>query len=274
MLGRVLMRLKQLGPAVLGLVLLLVATTTTQASGTGNNIMDGINLSVLRTEKPTPYAYYGNQPHPYTEYTMSEAYAKAFILAHTANGAQIVANMKHRVFASIPSDSPGLTYTIQDTTNPSWGGYVEDTSYTSNNAWGSQSDFYVQSICNGCADVAAWVGVGGWINNGYASFIQTGDGFTLNQGWYECAPNAPQYKFTSKAGDLIFSFVDWDPNTSEWYITVSDQSSGAYWSGEVNCSADKESAEQIVEVQHGPMLSNLSAVPFSSAWWYDQYNSS
>ena len=198
------------------------------------------------------------------EYSISDEYAKAE--AARSGGQSVVDHMVTRATKAL-GVSKFRYYTT--TTSGDWAGYAADVSGQSIIVEGVNGYFYNESTCGAfCADVASWVGVGGY--NG-SNLIQVGVDQTTNQAWYELLPANAVNEFSVSNGDKMYGDVHFDFGTGHWYVLIDDQTSGTYYTSEFSYSPDQTTAEWITELTPGGSgdVPSFSPVNFSTDTWKD-----
>ncbi|MFJ9605829.1 G1 family glutamic endopeptidase [Kitasatospora sp. NPDC101176] len=164
----------------------------------------------------------------------------------------------------------GLSFRpLQYNTNGyNWGGYAATGSgFTSVSATWTEP----HATCNSTDDLyAPWVGIDGY---GSSTVEQTGvatdcsSGSPVNQAWYEMYPASPVYlslgSYPVSAGDVITASVTY-AGSSKYTLKLTDSSRGWTYSTTKSLSAQRTSAEVIIESPTGsyPEFGTLS---FTSA---------
>lgn len=149
-----------------------------------------------------------------------------------------------------------------------WGGYAATGSgFSSVSAtWTEPS-----ATCNSSNDLyAPWVGIDGY---GSSTVEQTGvatdcsSGSPKDQAWYEMYPKSPVYLSSSSypvsAGDSIHASVTYT-GSRHYQLTISDSSRGWTYTTTQSISAQRTSAEVIIESPTGA-YPNFGTLNFSSA---------
>lgn len=206
----------------------------------------------------------GEPPIPVVEFPITEEYAKAFVLKY--EGAAVVGRMINRYVPPIGKRPSNVYWGVyQNLDSQNWGGYISDTSGAFvHRVNGTTGYFNVVQVSG--PQVGAWTGVGGF--NGQ-NLAQNGVDQRAMQTWYELYPNPAVYLFGVNNGDLIFSKVQWDPNTNLWFLQVADLTTGTWWSSEFSFNPELTTGEWITEVVGGAVPS-MAGTLFSPVRWYDE----
>lgn len=203
------------------------------------------------------------QPHD-----VSDAYAKAYILAHTGRQ-DVVDAMRARVPVQ-PITNNGVFF-VTDTYSSEWGGYVSQMSSTyGHQVYGGFVDLWVEQTCSFLCGfqplVGSWVGIGG-IGNG--QLLQAGANQRDMHAFWEGLPNSEQPLYGVNNGDHMWVYMSWDTSTSMWYLSVQDLTTSTYSTFEVSYTANRSTFEWITEVRYGGVPS-MNPVPFATARWTDE----
>ncbi|MFJ9844799.1 G1 family glutamic endopeptidase [Kitasatospora sp. NPDC101155] len=164
----------------------------------------------------------------------------------------------------------GLSFRpLQYNTNGyNWGGYAATGSgFSSVSASWTEPD----ATCNSTNDLyAPWVGIDGY---GSSTVEQTGvatdcsSGSPVNQAWYEMYPASPVYlsltSYPVSAGDHITASVTY-AGSSRYTLKLTDSSQGWTYSTTKSLSAQRTSAEVIIESPTGS-YPNFGTLNFTSA---------
>ena len=136
----------------------------------------------------------------------------------------------------------------------------------------------VQIGSGGQTYAAEWVGLDGFNSStveqtGVDSFCNSTTGAATNQAWYEMFPLDPVVFTGVNPGDTIFVAVYYDKSTSQYQLTMRDETTGADMQADQNCpsgsTCDRNSAEVIEEdpggsVGGGINLADFGKVSFTS----------
>jgi hypothetical protein len=118
---------------------------------------------------------------------------------------------------------------------------------------------------------AEWVGLDGFNSStveqtGVDSFCNSTSGSATNQAWYEMYPLDPVVFSGVNPGDTIFVAVYYDKSTSQYQLTLKDETTGADMQADQNCpsgsTCDRNSAEVIEEDPGGSVGGGINLADF------------
>ena len=118
---------------------------------------------------------------------------------------------------------------------------------------------------------AEWVGLDGFSSStveqtGVDSFCNSATGAATNQAWYEMFPLDPVVFSGVNPGDTIFVAVYFDQSTSQYQLTLKDETTGADMQADQNCpsgsTCDRNSAEVIEEDPGGSVGGGINLADF------------
>jgi hypothetical protein len=129
----------------------------------------------------------------------------------------------------------------------------------------------VQIGTGGQTYAAEWVGLDGFNSStveqtGVDSFCNSSTGEATNQAWYEMYPLDPVVFTGVNPGDTIFVAVYYDKTTSQYQLTMKDETTGADMQADQNCptgsTCDRNSAEVIEEDPGGSVAGGINLADF------------
>ena len=207
--------------------------------------------------------------HAVHEYTISDQKVRQLVL-RSKFGQSAASRLLHRVTTPLPLKSQARYSFPDNTTSPTWAGYVDNVDASTNAVLGVQGEFTVSAVGAG-GDMASWAGIGGSTGD---TVIQTGVDSTLpgHPAWFEFFPSPPVYMFDTNPGDVMLSIAQLDEDNGSWAVLIEDLTSGFNFADEFNFpGADTSSAEWITEIVGGtgPVPGFSSPVQFANAAWLD-----